>query len=288
MIVTGTARHVWAFSNRAHRKSDIVATRQLPATTMFRLFCFSIIAALVGLPARAADLVATVAAVKPSIVGIGTSLPTRSPAVIFFGTGWVTGDGYSIITNAHVVSNAIKADQKESLGIVIAGEGNAITFRAAIVVGVDAEHDLAHLRVQGGPPLPALKLGDSATMREGRELALTGFPLGMVLGLHHVTHRATLSAITPIIIPSLGARQLDARAITQLARPFDIFQLDGTAYPGNSGSPVYDPADGVVYAVINMGFVKGFKEAAITNPSGISYAIPGRYVQALLQRPAQQ
>ncbi|GAB2860754.1 hypothetical protein GCM10027277_31740 [Pseudoduganella ginsengisoli] len=247
--------------------------------------CFSLFFALE--PARAADLSTTIAAVKPSIVAIGTSLPTRSPAVIFFGTGWVTGDGLSVITNAHVVSNAIKADQKESLGIVIAGEGNTIAFRAATLAGVDPDHDLAHLRLAGGPPLPALKLGDSATLREGRELALTGFPLGMVLGLHHVTHRATLSAITPIIIPSIGARQLDARAIVQLARPFDIFQLDGTAYPGNSGSPVYDPADGTVYAVINMGFVKGFKEAAITNPSGISYAIPGRYVSALLQRAAQ-
>lgn len=254
---------------------------------LIRLFCLCLAVSGMLLPARAADLVATVAAVKPSVVGIGTSLPTRSPAVIFFGTGWVTGDGYSIITNAHVVSNAIKADQKESLGIVIAGEGNAIAFRPATLVAVDPDHDLAHLRLAGGPPLPALKLGDSATLREGRDLAMTGFPLGMVLGLHHVTHRAMLSAITPIIIPSIGARQLDARAITQLARPFDIFQLDGTAYPGNSGSPVYDPADGVVYAVINMGFVKGFKEAAITNPSGISYAIPGRYVQALLQRTAQ-
>lgn len=268
-------------------KSDIVATLQLTGFAMLRLFSLILSLLLAVLPARAADLAATIAAVKPSIVGVGTSLPTRSPAVIFFGTGWVTGDGYSVITNAHVVSNAIKADQKESLGIVLAGDGNTIAFRSATLVAVDAEHDLAHLRVSGGAPLPALKLGDSGTLREGRELALTGFPLGMVLGLHHVTHRAMLSAITPIIIPSIGARQLDARAITQLARPFDIFQLDGTAYPGNSGSPVYDPADGVVYAVINMGFVKGFKESAITSPSGISYAIPGRYVQALLQRTAQ-
>lgn len=255
---------------------------------LIRLLCLSLALMAGMVPAAAADLSATIAAVKPSIVGIGTSLPTRQPAVIFFGTGWVTGDGYSIITNAHVVSNAIKADQKESLGVVIAGEGNAISFRSATLVATDPEHDLAHLRLNGGAPLPALKLGDSNTLREGRELALTGFPLGMVLGLHHVTHRAMLSAITPIIIPSIGARQLDARAIVQLARPFDIFQLDGTAYPGNSGSPVYDPADGVVYAVINMGFVKGYKEAAITSPSGISYAIPGRYVQALLQRAAQQ
>ena len=28
--------------------------------------------------------------------------------------------------------------------------------------------------------------------------------------------------------------------------PFRVFQLDATAYPGNSGSPVYDPMTGAV------------------------------------------
>ena len=107
----------------------------------------------------------------------------------------------------------------------------------------------------------------------------------MVLGLNHVTHRAMLSAITPIVMPSMSSRRIDARAIAQLRRaPFSIFQLDGTAYPGNSGSPVYDPETGKVLAVINMVFVKGLKETAITNPSGITYAVPAQYVQELLQQ----
>jgi S1-C subfamily serine protease len=128
-------------------------------------------------------------------------------------------------------------------------------------------------------------LADSAAALEGQELAFTGFPLGMVLGLHPATHRALLSAITPIVLPSLSSRALDARMITQLQRtPFAIFQLDGTVYPGNSGSPVYDPATGAVLAVINMTFVKGLKESAITHPSGIAYAIPSNYVRDLLQQ----
>jgi S1-C subfamily serine protease len=107
----------------------------------------------------------------------------------------------------------------------------------------------------------------------------------MVLGLHHATNRATLSAITPIIMPSLNSGKLDARAIVALSRDvFKIFQLDGTAYPGNSGSPVYDPDTGEVLAIINMVFVKGLKETAITAPSGITYAVPARYVEALLQQ----
>jgi serine protease Do len=73
--------------------------------------------------------------------------------------------------------------------------------------------------------------------------------------------------------------------INQLQKPiYAVFQLDGTAYPGNSGSPLYDPESGVVYGVINMVFVKGKKEAVLSNPSGITYAIPATYIQELLRR----
>ena len=239
-------------------------------------------ALLCPLAAVGADLPDTVATVKRSVVGIGTYLQTRSPAIVFSGTGLVVGDGLSVITNAHVVPDALSTQGKEALGIVLR-EGDKIVFRPATLAAINREHDLAHLRLAGAP-LPALRLAENDTAREGQELAFTGFPLGMVLGLHPATHRALLAAITPIVRPSLNARKLDARAITQLQKaPFSIYQLDGTAYPGNSGSPVYDPASGTVLAVINMVFVKGLKETAITSPSGIAYAIPVSHVHALLQ-----
>jgi S1-C subfamily serine protease len=243
------------------------------------------LAALVALaPAHADSLVRTIAAVKPSIVGVGTYMKTRSPSVVFSGTGFAVGDGLSIITNAHVVPANLDAGKMEELGVVV-GAGQDFRFRPARLVALDRAHDLAHLRLADGPPLPALKLGDSRAAAEGQALAFTGFPLGMVLGLNHVTHRATLSAITPIVMPSLSSRRLDARAITQLQRdPLKIFQLDGTAYPGNSGSPVYAADSGAVLGVINMVFVKGLKETAITSPSGISYAVPVQYVHELLQQ----
>ncbi|MGF6272028.1 S1-C subfamily serine protease [Massilia sp. UYP11] len=232
--------------------------------------------------AQAASLPRTVAAVKPSIVGIGTQLQTRSPAVVFSGTGFVVGDGLSVITNAHVVPDKLDAARMEQLGVVLP-DGAGVRFRPAQLVALDREHDLAHLRLEGAP-LPALRLGDTAAA-EGQDLAFTGFPLGMVLGLHPATHRALLAAITPVMQPSLSARRLDARAVARLQRtPFSIYQLDGTAYPGNSGSPLYDPATGEVLGVINMVFVKGLKESAISAPSGITYAIPVRHVRELLQR----
>lgn len=234
-------------------------------------------------PAAAGTLAQTVAAVKKSVIGVGTYVKTRSPAVTFVGTGFVVGDGLSVVTNAHVVPDILNAARMEELGVVV-GNGPDVAFRAARLVALDREHDLAHLRLTG-TPLPALRLGDSDSVAEGQELAFTGFPLGMLLGLYPATHRASVAAITPIVRPSLDARRLDARAIAQLQRSsFSIFQLDGTAYPGNSGSPVYDPETGSVLGVINAVFVKGLKETAITAPSGITYAVPVRHVHELLQR----
>jgi S1-C subfamily serine protease len=245
------------------------------------IFCIGFFFFFFIKPLLAADLPRTVQAIKPSIVGIGSYEKTRSPAVKFVGTGFVVGDGLNVITNAHV-ANAAASSEKESLGIVI-GKGDQIEFRSATTIAMDPEHDLALLRISG-KPLPAMQLGDSGMVVEGQSIAFTGFPLGIVLGLNHATHRGIVSAITPIVMPALGSNRLDPRMIAQLRRaPYAVFQLDGTAYPGNSGSPVYDPETGAVYGVVNMVFVKGMKESAITNPSGISYAIPSKYIRDLLQ-----
>jgi len=94
-----------------------------------------------------------------------------------------------------------------------------------------------------------------------------------------------VSAITPIVIPPPVAAQLDPRVFRRLTTgSYPVLQLDATAYPGNSGSPVYDPESGDVLGIINMVFVKGTKEAALTQPSGITYAIPALHLQVLLAK----
>lgn len=237
-------------------------------------------------PCAAADLRQTAAAVKRSVVAIGSYQPTRSPAIVYSGTGWVTGDGLSVITNAHVVPEAPDLARQESWGVVVS-DGDTVRFRPATLAGRDTEHDLLHLRL-AGTPLPALKLADSDTAAEGQDLAFTGFPLGMVLGLHPATHRAVLAAITPMTSPAATSRQLDARAVQELRRaPVVVFQLDAIAYPGNSGSPLYDPASGEVFGVLNMVYVKGRKENAISTPSGIGYAVPSNYVREMLRATSQ-
>jgi S1-C subfamily serine protease len=231
----------------------------------------------------AQNLVRTITKVKPSVVGVGSYLPSRSPAISFTGTGFVVGDGLTVITNSHVVPEVLDTEHKEVLGIVLAA-GEGVTFRPATLEVRDRDHDLARLRLSGAP-LPALQLGDASAVVEGQELAFTGFPLGVVLGLHPVTHRALVSAITPAVMPTRSAQGLNVRTVAQLRQShFDLFQLDATAYPGNSGSPLFDQEKGEVLGIVNMGLVKGTKESAITNPSGITYAVPVQFIHALLQQ----
>ncbi len=230
--------------------------------------------------AAAEQFARVIEGIKPSIVGVASFQKTREPALAFIGTGFVVGDGLTVLTAAHVIPKSLDSDNKEVLGVLV-GHGDTAEFRPGSVSVVDHEHDLARLSINGSA-LPALRLGDSATVQEGQAMAFTGFPLGMVLGLHHVTHRATVSAITPLTMPSLNAQKLDARLLVPLQKTmYSIFQLDGTAYPGSSGSPLYDPETGLVYGVINMVYIKGMKESAISTPSGISYAIPGNFIRQL-------
>lgn len=228
-----------------------------------------------GLTVAHAELADVIEKVKPSIVAVGTYKKTQSPPFIFRGTGFVIGDGNQVATNAHVLPNNEAADAPV-LAVLIGGRGSEGSLRMARVIRRNPDRDLATLRIDG-PPLPPLKLGDSSAVREGQAIAFTGFPIGGALGYSPVTHRGIISAITPIGIPGGNASQLNPQLIQQLKRgAFDIFQLDATAYPGNSGSPVYETESGTVIGIINMVFVKGSKEAAISTPSGITYAIPAR------------
>lgn len=232
-----------------------------------------------------ADLVTTVPRIKPSVVAVGTYQRTRSPAFQFRGTGFVVGNGLLVATNAHVVPERLDSDNKEALVIVVPvpGEGETGTVRPARIVATERSRDLAVLRLEGGPALPALRLGADARVLEGQEIAFTGFPIGNVLGMTPVTHRGIVSAITPIGIPQANSRSLDPALIRRLAKDvFRVYQLDATAYPGNSGSPLYDPASGEVLGVMNMVFVKSTKENVLSDPSGISYAIPVEYLRRLL------
>lgn len=250
----------------------------LPGDRRRRLVCAGLLSS--PLLARAA-LSDTIVGIKPSIVIVGTNMRSRAPSFELKGSGFVIGDGTLIATNAHVASVPLDADRFETLAVIASVDGRQ-QLREARVVASSAEHDLAILKIQGAA-LPALKIGDSATVREGQSVAFTGFPIGSVLGFTPVTHRGIVSAITPIVIPVDNVSQLNAPNRNRLARgSFPVFQLDATAYPGNSGSPVFDPDTGEVIGIINMVLVKAGKESVLAQPSGITYAIPASHLATMI------
>jgi serine protease Do len=229
-----------------------------------------------------ADLADTIARIKPSIVMVGTYDRMGSPQFNLRGTGFVVGDGHTVATNAHVIDGVVSTSGPVSIVVQVSAALPDQRVRPAQVIAVDKTHDLALLKIEG-PALPTLPLRDSDTAKEGQSVAFTGFPLGGVLGFTPVTHRASVSAITPIALPGSNAQQLNAATIRGLKNgAFNILQLDGTAYPGNSGGPLFDVETGDVVGVVNMVFIKHTKEAALSHPSGISYAIPSNYLRDLI------
>ena len=220
--------------------------------------------------------------IRPSIVGVGTYAATRRPPAVLAGTGFVVGDGHLAATNLHVVARALDGEHKEHL-VVFIGRGRDSEYRNVVVERTDEEHDLTLLRFTGAAvAATTLPTDAQATVREGTAIAFTGYPIGAVLGLYPVTHQGIVSALTPIAIPATTARELSAGKIAALRAPYDVIQLDATAYPGNSGSPVYRQSDGALVGIINQVLVKGKKEDALRDPSAITYAIPVRFLRALL------
>ena len=248
------------------------------------LVCIAVASALLAIaPALSAraDVADTLTQIKPAIVGIGSYQAGRSPGGQLKGTGFVVGDGRTVATCYHIVKPLLDLDHNETWAVFL-GQGREVRYRAARIIATDPAHDVALLRFDG-PALPSLKLGDVGQAREGDQLYFTGYPIGSILGLYAATHRAGLAAIVPIYTPLPRATELNARTIRQAADPFRVFQLDAIAYPGNSGSPLWNPANGTVLGVVNSVFVKGAKEAALSDPSGISYAIPANHIRALME-----
>lgn len=231
---------------------------------------------------NANELPNTIQRIKPSIVAIAIEDPVGAPRYKLIGTGFSIGDGSLVATNAHMFQSSLTGQQRY---VVISGSANATKNHQILRKQVFEHVDLAVLTID--EKLPPLKLAANKQAAEGTDLAFTGYPITDVLGLFPATHRATLSAITPIVIPQVSSQSISAEMIKLLRDPIAIYQLDATAYPGNSGSPLYDVSTGDVVGIINMVYIKRSKEAVLSDPSGISYAIPVHYLYFALEHVKQ-
>ncbi len=226
------------------------------------------------------SLVETIKKVKPSIIAIGTFHPLSRPAVSFYGTGFVFSKNGYAITAEHIISAISRKGDTANLYAFFPAVGNSKKVSAKVVTR-NIKYDLAIIKLEG-ISFNHVSLGDSSRIEEGQLIALCGYPYGPVFGLHPTTHTGIISNISPMAIPVQNMSLLSNRMINALTNPYFIFQLDCTAFPGNSGGPLFLPETGDVIGVLNSAFIKATKENKQIS-TGISYAIPINYIKELIE-----
>lgn len=218
-----------------------------------------------GAPASFADLVEEV---QPSIVNLYTeqvrlvgqrrvidrwsghrSVVPEYHRARSLGSGFVIDrDGY-ILTNAHVIDGAT------SIRVVFSNRREA----EAEIVGMDAQTDIALIRVPPHADLQPLPMGDSDRARVGDWVIAVGNPFGLA------------STVSAGILSGSGRRDVLRGS---RVRYRDFLQTDAPINPGNSGGPL-----------VNMrGEAIGINTAISSEGQGIGFAIPMTMVRPILDQ----
>ncbi len=171
------------------------------------------------------------------------------------GTGFIISKDGFILTNNHVVDEAVKIE------VGLFGDDSDVTYEAK-VIGKDPLTDSALIQMLEHPkePLTEAKFGDSSQMAAGDWVMAIGNPF-------NYAHTVTIGVISA---------EKRAFPITD-GRTNDVMQTDAAINPGNSGGPL-----------LNIrGEVIGMNTAIVTNSRnegniGIGFAVPINTVRDLL------
>jgi len=134
----------------------------------------------------------------------------------------ITADGF-LVTSAHVVARS------DGRGRASFADGRELAYE---VVGADPLSDLAVLRTQDAPLVPA-ELGDAERLRVGQLVVAIGNPHGFA------------SSVTAGVVSALG-RSLPTRSGSAARMIDNVIQTDAALNPGNSGGALADSRGRVV------------------------------------------
>jgi len=153
--------------------------------------------------------------VSPGVVSIQVYSQISSGV----GSGFVVDKAGHIVTNYHVVEDALQIEVHFPSGLKVYGE----------VIGTDLDSDIAVIEVDVDPDeLVPLTIGDSDQVRVGQTVVAIGNPYG-------------LSGTMTVGIVSARGRSMESMHQTDSGQYFstgDMIQTDATINPGNSGGPL--------------------------------------------------
>lgn len=195
--------------------------------------------------ARSVVLLHSIVRGEPAVQGAGPRGWYVQPVREGLGSGIVIDNQGLILTNAHVI-------EKEGQVHVRRPDGEDLE---TTLVGIDADTDLALVRVSDPAGLVPAPLGDSDRMDVGSFVVAIGSPLG----LHHTVTSGVLSA---------KARGLDDSGL-------EFLQTDAAVNRGSSGGPLLDLSGRVIGVITAIASERG-------ENVGLNFAIPINTVREVL------
>ena len=185
------------------------------------------------------------------------SITTETLHTCVTGTGVIISDRGYIVTNAHVVEDAM------SIHVLLSDDR---TF-AAHAVGLDPISDLAVLHIEA-TGLTTAEFGDSNALRVGDAVAAIGDPLGSAL-------RGTM---TNGIVSAIN------RDVQLKGRTMTLIQTNAALNAGNSGGPLVNCYGQVVG--INTMKISSF--SGESNVEGLGFAIPSATAKDIIDQLVRQ
>jgi S1-C subfamily serine protease len=192
-------------------------------------------------------------------LGGKTAAGAKASTTIAGGIGTGSGSGIVVDTAGHVLTNNHVVASCQSIHVF---DGPAASD--ATVVARDASNDLALLKIPAHAGAAAA-FRDSASLRAGESVVVTGYPLS---GLVSSEMSITTGSLTALKGPRDDTR---------------ILQISAPIQPGNSGGPALDndgDVIGVVSSTLNSLLV-GIATGGVI-PQGVNFAIKTSLVEEFL------
>jgi hypothetical protein len=159
------------------------------------------------------------------------------------GTGFAINPQGVIATNLHVVAGASEIQVRTLDGS---------TYEVKRILGFDLDRDLALLALDLEKPMPSLPIGDSELVSAGDPVVAIGNPLGV---LDYTVSDGLISSVRV------------------LSDQLTVLQISAPISQGSSGGPLFNP----------YGEVIGLATAIFAGGQNLNFAVPSKYLSALIQ-----